>query len=346
MQDLLVELFDESWASAAWDILGPAIPMLAAITVLAFAARITWAFGIISFAPIVIGAIGGYLAANLLVAGFGLVLSLLGAAVMGAWLGLVTAMLLGRLPAHAQSIATLAMAAAIAPLSRSLPGLSGGSDGITIAAIIPTGGNLPIFVNLALLGAVVVAGAALDNSWFAIAVRAVRRDQTLATSMGIQPRAIHAAGFALSGLLSGVAGAMLVLNSGVASPATFPISSGFLALAAVLVGGAYHWSGPLLGSLIFALPSAMLGQSTPAMLDLANAVAIIVLLIFLPRGLIDPRDNLRRDARERRHRRRVINLPPPTPDDSHRRRGSSRGLQSGHASRLTAAIKRRTGGAP
>ncbi len=345
MQGLLVDLFDQSWATAAWDILGPAMPMLASIAVLAFAARIVWACGIISFAPIAIGAIGGYFAANLLVAGYGLALALLGAAAIGGWLGLLTAMLLGHLPAHAQSIATLAMAAAIAPLSRSLPGITGGSDGITIAAIIPMGGYLPALVSLAVLGAVVVAGATLDNSWFSIAARAMRRDPALAAGMGIQPRAIHTASFALSGLLSGLAGAMLVLSGGVASPATFPISLGFLALAAALVGGAFHWGGPLLGSLIFALPSALLGPGTHAIFDSANAVAVIVLLIFLPRGLLDPRDSLRRDAHERRHRRRVINLPPPAPDDSHRG-GSSRGLQSGHASRLTAAIKRRTGGAP
>ena len=337
------DLFADSWASVAWDLIAPAVPTFGAILILGFAVRIVWAGGIISFAPIAIAATGGYLAANLVVAGAGLGLAVLAGCIIGFWLGLLLAMLLGRLPAQAQTLATLAIAALIGPVSRLVPAWTGGADGISIAALVPPGGPSAVIVSLALVAVVVVAGAALDRSWFAIAARAVRHNGALATGMGIHPNSIQIIGCGLSGLLAGLAGAMMVLGAGIAAPATFQLSLGFLAVAAVLLGGAFHWAGPILGSLIFALPAALQGAVTPGLLDIANALAVIVLLIFLPRGLLDPRDSLRREARERRRQSRATGFTPPADDD--RRRSSSRhGLQSGHASRLNSAIKRRTGG--
>lgn len=344
MGDLLVDLFTDSWVSAIWNLFGAAVPMLCAIIVLAFATRIAWACGIISFAPIAIAAICGYITANLVVAGLGLALALLCAALTGAWLGLTLAMLLGRLPAQAQSFATLAMAMMVGPVARLVPGWTGGNDGISIADLVPPTGTVPVLVNLALLAVVIVGCAAIDGSWFAIAARAMRQNRTLAIGMGIQTRAIHAIGFGLAGLFAGLGGTMLVLAGGSASPSSFPLSLGFLAVAAPLLGGAYHWSGPIIGSLIFALPTALQGAARPALLDIANAVAVIVLLVFLPRGLLDPRDSLRREARERRRQSRATSFVSPPPDDDRRRHSSRHGLQSGHASRLNAAIKRRTGG--
>lgn len=342
----MLDLFTDSWASAIWDVIDPMLPTLCAIVVLAFAARIAWSCGVISFAPIAIAAVSGILAANLLVAGAGLALALLCAAIVGFWLGMVVALLLGGLPPHAQTFASLAMATLIGPVARGFPGWTGGNDGISIAAIIPPGGTTAALVSLGLLGTVVVAGSALDRSWFSIAARAVRHSAALASAMGVQPRALQSLGFGMSGLLAGLGGALLVLAAGIAAPATFPLSTGLVALAAALVGGAFHWSGPILGSLIFALPSALLGPDNSGALDIANAVVVVLLLIFLPRGLIDPRDNLRREARERRQQRRAAHFVAPPINDSPRRRGSRHGQQSGHASRLNAAIKRRTGGTP
>jgi branched-chain amino acid transport system permease protein len=334
----MLDLFADTWG-----LFGPAVPTFCAILVLSFAARIAWSGGTISFAPIMIAAIGGYCAANLLVAGAGVALALLAAGLVGFWLGLLLAMLLGRLPAHAQSLATLAIAALIGPVSRIVPAWTGGADGIDISALLPPAGQTTALVSLALLAVIIVACSALDRSWFAIAARAVRQNHALAVGMGIQPRIVQTISFGLSGLLAGLGGAMLVLGAGIAAPATFPLSLGFLALAATLLGGAYHWAGPILGGLIFALPAALQGAVTPGLLDIANAVAVIVLLIFLPRGLLDPRDNLRREARERRRQSRATSYAPPPVEDGRRRSSSRRGLQSGHASRLNNAVKRRTG---
>ena len=339
----MLSLFADSWAAAGWDIAAPVVPVVCAIVVLAIATRTVWSCGVISFAPIAIAAVGGMVAANILLAGYGLGLALAGAGIVGFWLGLMVAVLLGRLPAHAQTLISLALAALVAPVARTLPSWTGGIDGISVVAIIPPGGGLAGLVCLAVLGAIVLGASGLDRSWFAIAARAVRHGPALASAMGIEPRFIRSVGFGIAGLLAGLGGTMLVLGAGVAAPATFPLSFGFVALAAALAGGSLHWSGPLLGGVIFAMPIALLGTGNSATLDIATAVVVVMLLIFLPRGLLDPRDSLRREARERRQQRRVTHVvAPPTSDDRHRQ-GSRRGRQSGNASRLNAAIKRRTG---
>ncbi len=335
-----MDLFGDD--GSIWGLVGPAVPRFCAIVMLGFAARLTWACGIVSFAPIVIAAVGGYLSANLLVAGYAIPVAVLAAGMVGGWVGLVYAMLFARLPSHTQTLATLALAFLIGPVSRVVPGWTGGADGIATADIVAQAGQIAVLTGLGLLAVTIVASSALDRSWFAVAARAVRRDAALAAGMGIQVRFIQTLGYLLAGVLAGLAGPLLVVGAGVATPATFPASLGFLAVAASLLGGAYHWAGPLLGSVIFALPAALQGAVTPGLLDIANAIAVIVLLIFLPRGLLDPRDSLRRDARERRRQRRQTSHVPPVIDDD-RRRTSRRSLQSGHASRLNSAIKRRTG---
>ena len=339
----MLALFTDSWAAAAWGIAAPVIPMVCAIATLAFAGRIGWSCGVISFAPIAIAAVGGIVVANLLLAGFGLALGLLAVMVVGFWLGLVVAMLLGRLSPHAQTFISLALAALVAPGARTLPGWTGGNDGISIAAIIPPGGGVAGLVCLALLGAIVLAASALERSWLAIAARAVRHGPALAAAMGVDPRFIRSISVGIAGLLAGLAGTMLVLGTGVAAPATFPLSLGFVALAAALAGGVFHWCGPLVGSLIFALPTALLGTDNSGTLDIAYAIVVVTLLIFLPRGLLDPRDSLRRDARERRQQRRATHFVAPPTSDDRQRQASRHGRQGGHASRLNAAIKRRTG---
>jgi len=66
----------------------------------------------------------------------------------------------------------------------------------------------------------------------------------------------------------------------------------------------------------------------------------VAVVIFLPRGLLDPRDSSRRAARARHRQRSVVPAMAPV-DDRPRRRRSSGGPQR---SRLDAAIKRRSGG--
>ena len=60
-------------------------------------------------------------------------------------------------------------------------------------------------------------------------------------------------------------------------------------IAAVVLGGSYHWAGAILGAFVFtALPVAMQAL-VPAVQDVASGIALLLIMILLPRGLVDPR---------------------------------------------------------
>jgi branched-chain amino acid transport system permease protein len=85
------------------------------------------------------------------------------------------------------------------------------------------------------------------------------------------------------------------------SPDTYFIHLAFTMIAAVVLGGSYHWAGAIIGAAVFtALPIA--AQAViPQFEHVANGIVLLLIMIFMPRGLIDPRAiRLRRQARASR----------------------------------------------
>ncbi len=69
-------------------------------------------------------------------------------------------------------------------------------------------------------------------------------------------------------------------------------------IASVVLGGSYHWIGAIIGAAVFTALPVVMQAVLPAIQDVANGVALLLIMIFLPRGLIDPRAiRLRRAAR-------------------------------------------------
>jgi branched-chain amino acid transport system permease protein len=86
------------------------------------------------------------------------------------------------------------------------------------------------------------------------------------------------------------------------SPDTFFINIAFTMIAAVVLGGAYHWIGAIIGAAVFTALPVVMQAWLPDIQDVANGVALLVIMIFLPRGLFDPRAiRLRRAPRGGRH---------------------------------------------
>lgn len=326
MIDALLDLYGSS---------ATALAVTAATALFAMAVRTLWSAGIPSLSGIGCGALGGYLGANLLLAGYAAPVALLAGGLAGFWLGLVLAMAVLRLPVSWQALMSLALIALIMPLARLLPGWTGGREGLAFDVAYPV---LWVFLTLALA---LLLAARLDRSWFARASGALRQDLDVAAGLGIQAPAIQALAYGFAGLLGGLGGVALVLAHGAVSPPLFSTSLALIAIAATLLGGVYHWLGPLLGTILIVLPSVLLQDEPSAIQNIAVAVVVVVLLIFLPRGLLDPRESSRRASRARHRQRAAVPAMAPIEDRTSRRR---RGSSGAHRSRLDAAIKRRTGG--
>lgn len=257
--------------------------------------------GVLSFTTVTFAAIGGFLAAQM--AGhFGLsVYVLFLIAAIGGGLGAaIVASLFLRLESHWMALASLALVLITRVMALNFPTLTGGVNGLVVPITVS---QTDLFV---LLAVVTLIFYRLHNSWYGLMARAVREDAAVASTIGISPFRTQFIAFLISGVVGGLGGAALAFTLQFISPDTYFISIAFTMIASTVLGGSFHWFGPIVGALIFtALPAAMQAV-VPAIEDVAKGIVLVLIMVFLPRGLIDPRAvGLRRAARLREQKMRA-----------------------------------------
>jgi branched-chain amino acid transport system permease protein len=256
--------------------------------------------GVLSLAPIFFGAASaftfGYLAGAI---GLSPILGLIMGAFIGAALGAVTAGIVIRLDSHYLAMATIAMVLIGRVLILNLDGVTGGAGG----KLVP--GELGTW--LWLIGCLAIAAwvmSRLNGSRYGLAADAVREDPAVAQTLSISPRRIQFIGLIISGALGGVAGVLQASFLQYIGPDTFYTHMGFVTLAAVVLGGAFHWSGPIIGAIVFTLLPEVLRGPMGEYDRVATGVILIVIIIYVPRGLVDLR------------RFRMVRAKASTPQDS------------------------------
>ena len=260
---------------------------LAFAMVNAFFALSTYAVlsvGILSFATVTFAAFGGFLGVRLVLqTGIDPLLALPVAAAAGAVLSYVIALLFLRLESHWMALASLALILITRVVVINAPGITGGVNGLSVAVTLP-------FAMLAvvLLVAIVIFWR-LSASWYGIAARAVREDASVASTLGIESRRIQTIAFVISGAVGGLGGMLLALVLQYLSPDTFFVNIAFTMIAAVVLGGSYHWVGAIIGAAVFTALPVIAQAVVPDLQDVANGIVLLLIMIFLPRGLVDPR---------------------------------------------------------
>lgn len=253
--------------------------------------------GVLSLAPVFFGAVSaftfGYLAGAI---GLSPALGLLLGVALGAALGAATAGLIIRLDSHYLAMATIAMVLIGRVLVLNLTEYTGGASG----TLVP--GDLGTWVWL--IGTLVIAGyvmSRLAGSRFGLAADAVREDPAVAQTLAISPRQIQFVGFILSGALGGAAGVFQASFLQYIGPDTFYTHLGFVTLAAVVLGGAFHWAGPIVGAIAFTILPELLREPMGEYDRVVTGVALVLIIIYMPRGLVDVRRlRLLRDRTRRR----------------------------------------------
>ncbi|MGO9047027.1 MAG: ABC transporter permease subunit [Xanthobacteraceae bacterium] len=86
----------------------------------------------------------------------------------------------------------------------------------------------------------------------------VRRSEPVAVAMGVNIVAYKVVAFAIAGFLAGVSGALMAANIGQLDGRAFPASDSIMMFALTVIGGAFHWSGPVFaGLLLRAVPGLL-----------------------------------------------------------------------------------------
>jgi len=249
---------------------------------LAFSQYIVLRAGVESFATAAFAAIGAYLAAILVTRmGIAAPLAVLAAGTLGAATGGLVSIPLARLRSVFQAIATIAFVQIIVSLILYAEPLTGGALGINgIPQLVGTAG-LALYV---LVVAVLIT--VLNRSGIGRAFDALRQDEMVAVALGISVTKYHALAFVLSGAIGGIGGGLFALNTYSIHAEQFGFPLLVSSLAAVVLGGRTSVFGPIVGAMLLAiLPE--IARPLASQRLLVYGVILILIIIYLPRGIVD-----------------------------------------------------------
>ena len=115
----------------------------------------------------------------------------------------------------------------------------------------------------------------------------IRKSDASALSAGVNITLYKTWAFALAGFLSGIAGGLLAGSIGQLDGRAFPASDSIMLFALTVVGGVYHWAGPLItGLLLRAFPSLLNAWGIDGNIAyIVFGAALLQTLITAPAGL-------------------------------------------------------------
>lgn len=269
----------------------------AAMSVLAGGLNLIYGYtGLLSFAQVGFFGIGGY-TATLLVVDRGW--SLWVGVAVGGVLCIAVALLIGysslRLSRHAFAIVSLSFALLCAIVARDWPELTRGSMGIpglpTPVMDLPGGLRWRIvdpsdFYYLHMGFAVIAHGAIylVVTSRLGRAMRAIKLNEPLAQSQGVNPLSYRLLALSLSALLAGIVGGLFVFYLTIIDPSIFDFYYTETMLISVVIGGPGSFWGVLASSAVLAVLPDMLRFTTDLRMVLYG-VALIVAMVIFPGGV-------------------------------------------------------------
>lgn len=233
--------------------------------------------------------IGILLQMQLLSAEWAIVATLLGVSLLAFLIGLVIV----RVPGIAFGMLTLAIGQmAFLSVSRAR-GATGGADGMNIewpATLFGVSQSVlfkPATLFLlcwCVLIVVLALLAFLLRTRFGAVTEAVRDNEERARFIGIATLVPRAAIYALSALVTGIAGVLSAINTGFVSPESLHWSLSGMALMMVVVGGAKSLWGPAAGAVVYFLFKDVLGELATHWMSIFGIVLIAV-IVFFPTGV-------------------------------------------------------------
>lgn len=234
-------------------------------------------------------AVGIILQLQLMSAELAIIATLAGLLLIAFAMGLVMV----RVPGVAFGMLTLAVGQMFFLTASRSRGMTGGADGLNIewpnalfgvSMSVLTKPSSMFLLCWTTLVAVVLLLALLLRTRFGSITEAVRDNEERARFVGIRTLLPRAAVYALSALVTGVAGLLSALNTGFVSPESLHWSLSGVALMMVVVGGYKALWGPALGAVVYFLAKDILGDFASHWMAIFG-VALITVIVFSPTGI-------------------------------------------------------------
>jgi branched-chain amino acid transport system permease protein len=125
------------------------------------------------------------------------------------------------------------------------------------------------------------------RSRLGLAMRSIGGNEEAAEHMGIDTTRTKVLTFAISAIFMGAAGVVVApslsySNAGIA----FSVIYSFIPIVAALFGGMGHLSGPVIGALVYGYLEKTLRTEFQAYFQLGFGIIIVVVILFLPGGIV------------------------------------------------------------
>ena len=145
---------------------------------------------------------------------------------------------------------------------------------------------------LIVIGLVVLFDVLVKNSRVGRAWEATREDEDVAELMGVPTFRFKLLAFALGAAIGGLSGALFATKSGFINPQSFELILSILFIAAVVVGGAGNRWGIIVGAIVVSYFPERFREFADFRV-LVFGLALMLLAIFRPQGILPPRRTLR-----------------------------------------------------
>jgi branched-chain amino acid transport system permease protein len=190
-----------------------------------------------------------------------------------------------RLKGHYFAIATLGVAETMREVVYNVEITGAGTGLVMPIARTPA---LFFYLMLAILVTVTLVNAWLARSRFGYGLVAIREDEDAAAAMGIDTARYKTIAFAISGAFAGVTGGVFAYWITFIDPdAVFRVIVTIQMIIMAVFGGAGTVIGPLLGALVLASVSEVLSTQLVALAELFNGLIVVLVVLFMPKGLLE-----------------------------------------------------------
>ena len=238
--------------------------------------------------------VSAYAVGNACIAGVGnpLLLLLIGA-FTGMLMGLISGALITRLHGLPQLVLSIAIGQLVSSLANKLSSWTGGSDGLSGITPAPIFGifkfdmysRTSYVFSLVTLAIVVMLLLRFVRSPFGLLCRGIKDDSLRALMIGASPYPRLVSMYGVSGIVAGLGGALMAINTGVVGLDSVSFERSAEVLVMLVLGGAGNLWGALVGAVVFQVFEHIVSAANPFHWMTLVGLLLIVIVIFAPRGI-------------------------------------------------------------
>ncbi len=265
--------------------------------------------GIVSLGHAAFFGLGAYTAGLISKAGWGEPLSgLVIASSVAALVGYITSFIIARFRHLTLIMITLGLGLLLHELANKAHWLTGGADGLQGVRMWPLFGRFTFdlfgytayIYSLVVLFLVFLVVRRLINSPFGLSLRGIRENSTRMPAVGA-PSAAHIRKiYTISAAIAGIAGALLAQTTETVSLETVSFQRSADVLVILVLGGAGRLYGGFVGAIIFMVARDRFSGVTPQYWYFGIGVLLIMVVMFLPNGILGGLSKLASSWRGRR----------------------------------------------